>query len=225
MSFSNTKFSPVEAIKNARRIADHAVSLGIEDRETKGHSNRIVSYHLGAVLADSVLQAGLNYHTVVRPRVKRILEIYPDTDKMSSVMLIIKENKAAEFLDWNHHEKVSRFVEVVNFLNASSIQNVCDLRDHLQEDRCRNDLLGITGIGPKTVDYLSCLVGLDCIAVDRHVKLFVENAGLEIKGYDSLKLVVSYAADLLGIARRDFDSWMWSFMSSQRRSNAQYQLL
>jgi endonuclease III len=35
----------------------------------------------------------------------------------------------------------------------------------------RQILLGLQGIGPKTCDYLGCLVGIDCIAIDRHITM------------------------------------------------------
>ena len=73
------------------------------------------------------------------------------------------------------------------------------------------------GIGPKTVDYLACLVGADCIAVDRHIRGFAEAAGLENNGYEYLRQVFSFAADLLDVSRREFDARIWHYQSIKVR--------
>ena len=39
--------------------------------------------HMGALLTDAVLQAGINFNTVVRPKVKRLLDTYPESDTTS----------------------------------------------------------------------------------------------------------------------------------------------
>jgi hypothetical protein len=65
---------------------------------------------------------------------------------------------------------------------------------------------------------MSCLVGLDRIAVDRHIKAFAIEAGVLVADYDSLGAAMSYAADLLGMSRRDFDAWVWQ-TTSERISN------
>jgi hypothetical protein len=65
---------------------------------------------------------------------------------------------------------------------------------------------------------------MDHIAVDRHVKTFANEAGVLISGYDELQAAVSFAADLLGLARRDFDAWIWHRFSRPITSPAQYEL-
>jgi endonuclease III-like uncharacterized protein len=90
-----------------------------------------------------------------------------------------------------------------------------ELKLWLVQDEARENLLSLQGIGPKTYDYLCCLVGIDCIAVDRHVRTFANEAGVYINDYDRLKSVVSYAADLLGMTRRDFDAWIWKTISAR----------
>ncbi|MEJ0023255.1 MAG: hypothetical protein WDN76_07345 [Alphaproteobacteria bacterium] len=47
-------------------------------------------------------------------------------------------------------------------------------------------MLAINGVGPKTYDYLACLVGVDCIAVDRHIKAFASAAGVSANSYETL---------------------------------------
>jgi len=68
--------SAIEVLSVARRIANQAKDEGVLFEEKR---TRSTCGHLGAVLADSILQAGLNYTTVVRPRVLAILQVYPSS--------------------------------------------------------------------------------------------------------------------------------------------------
>lgn len=210
MISDNSHQAVLETLNSARIIADYAATLGADDVRIE---RRATTNHLGAVLADSALQAGVNYRTVVKPRVDRIISLYPETSDMTGIQAVIENDGVADYLQWKHTEKIGRFTALVRTLQDSDITDVQELRGWLLHPNCCSELLKIPGIGPKTVDYLCCLVGIDCIAVDRHVKRFVKNAGLEITDYDGLKLAVSFAADLLGISRRGFDSWLWKFVS------------
>lgn len=204
------------ALCAARCIADHAVGQGILRTNVP---IRPVYDHMGAVLADSVLQAGLNYSTIVRPRVQAILEIFPAAKTVSALTQVIAMHGSGKFLQWRHHEKVSRFDDLVEFLVCSNIENTSDLNEALLNDSFRSDIREVRGIGPKTVDYMACLVGVDCIAVDRHIRGFAELAGLKDVSYEYLRDAFSFAADLLSISRREFDASIWQFqaMSNSRQ--------
>ncbi len=206
----------LEQLAFARQIADHADRLGVHRWPV---ASRAVSDHLGAVLADSVLQAGMSYRTVVRVRVERIKSRFPDTATLSGVTALIDREEVGDFLLWNHPTKLLRFVILAQFLAEQGIETTTDLKRGLGVSGIREGLLELHGIGPKTYDYLCCLVGVDCIAVDRHVKTFASEAGVSVSDYEHLKSIVSWAADLLGVARRDFDAWIWRTISARRASN------
>lgn len=212
----DTRGSAIEVLLAARRIADHAKDEGALCDET---SPRATCEHVGAILADSVLQAGLNYATVVRPRVMAILRNYPEADTVSAVLRLTQKEKTGEFLNWRHHEKVSRFENLVAFLADWDIEDAMDLRTHLSTERFCSAVQSVHGVGPKTVDYMACLVGIDSIAVDRHVRTFAKTVGVENDDYAFLRKSFCCAADLLELPRREFDAWLWrrsaSFMPKQ----------
>ncbi|MGR6465815.1 hypothetical protein [Rhizobium sp. PAMB 3182] len=211
--------TPAEIISAARKIADYAEAEGVSGRPTV----RRASYeHLGATFADAVLQAGLNYETVVRPRVIRILNAYPDATTTEVLFDIVREGRTAEFLNWSHPVKTDRFARLVTTIYESGIANVSELRSQLRDERFSAQLQTLNGIGPKTVDYMACLVGIESIAVDRHIRTYAGRAGLEGKDYDYLKWVFCYAADLLSVSRREFDAWVWQREAS--RNNRQLTL-
>lgn len=206
MNRTGARGSAIEVLLAARRIADHAQDEGALVEEK--HS-RATCEHLGAVLADSVLQAGLNYTTVVRPRVLAILRAHPNRRTISSLVSLIQDGETGAFLNWRHKEKVSRFEALVAFLKDWGVEDVQDLRARLVSDEFCDAIQSVNGIGPKTVDYMACLVGIDSIAVDRHVRTFAKMVGVENDDYHFLRKSFCCAADLLSLPRREFDAWLW----------------
>lgn len=201
----------VQMLLAARLVADYARELGAD---TERQEVRPVYDHMGALLADSVLQAGLNYNSVVRPRVHAILAKFPECDRTSELVRVLDGGRAATFLNWTHAEKVGRFEALVWFLNDQSVETVSDLELRLHGAEFVALLREVRGIGPKTVDYMGCLVGLDSVAVDRHVRTFARRVGVLNDDYDFLKSVFCCAADLLSLSRRQFDAWVWRRESS-----------
>jgi hypothetical protein len=135
----------------------------------------------------------------VKIRIDRIVQDFPEAATLSGMFNVIASIGVAEFLRWHHHTKVSRFVCLAELLRNESIDDFHQLRTWLQNPACREKLRAIHGVGPKTVDYLCGLVGLDFIAVDRHIRAFASDAGVTAADYDFLQTVISYAADLLGV--------------------------
>jgi hypothetical protein len=211
----------LEQLSSARRIADHANRLGVDRSPLP---RRLASEHLGAVLADAVLQAGVNYQTVVQTRVNRIELHFPEAATLSGIIAVIERDGASDFLLWKHPTKVMRFVSLAELLAVKGIDSTLELKTWLCFSGARRDLLDLHGIGPKTCDYLCFLVGIDCVAIDRHVKTFANEAGVTATDYEYLKSVVSYAADLLGMTRRDFDSWIWRTISARAKTDHQLSL-
>lgn len=195
----------------ARRVAELATGEGALGTPAKV---RPTLGHMGAVIADAVLQAGLNYASVVRPRVTAILENYPHADRVSALVKLVEEGRVESFLNWVHPTKVCRFQDLVRFLSESSVETAAELRVRLGCSGFCTALRTVSGVGPKTVDYLACLVGIDSVAVDRHVRTYAVRAGVESRDYDFLRDVFCSAADLLSVSRRTFDAWVWRVESS-----------
>ncbi|WP_158151288.1 HhH-GDP family DNA glycosylase [Pantoea ananatis] len=212
MKHKNNDLDHFDIIEFARKIAERAKDMGLINNGLK--KNRKISNHIGVILADAALQAGVNYNNVVKSRIENIYHNFPECYKLSNVHLLTIAGRSSEFLRWNHHVKVQRFENLVLFMRDNNIEYVKDLYHALEKDQFKEGLLNIHGVGPKTIDYLSCLVGIDSIAVDRHIKKFATRAGLYTESYDLIKDTFCYAADFLSISRRDFDYLIWEFESS-----------
>lgn len=200
------QMNPVEALVAARKLADFATADGIG---IGWNAARCSCNHLGAVLADSILQAGLNYRAVVRPRVARILVEFSQADSIDVLLEIIDSGETSSFLNWEHPTKISRFERLVFSVHESGIKDARDLRCRLGDETFCEALQLLDGVGPKTVDYMACLVGIESIAVDRHIRSYAKRAGVETTDYHHLKRVFCFAADLLTVSRRAFDAWIW----------------
>jgi hypothetical protein len=202
-------------LKAARQVADFASTQGVPS----SYGVRRSTYnHAGALFADAVLQAGLSYRAVVAPRIVRILRDFPSADCVSALVGLIKKGDTAALLDWQHPAKVERFEHLVNFFYQAGVETTGDIRRVIVSDLFCSELQLLNGVGPKTVDYIACLVGIESIAVDRHIRAFAIKAGIDMKDYNFLKNVFCFAADLLEISRREFDSWVW-FRESRKTSS------
>ncbi len=201
-------------LRKAHQIADYACMLGASETQP---AVRQKTTHVGAALADAVLQAGLSYRNVVFPRVQRIQRDFPETATLYGLVEIIERDAVPTFLLWHHETKIGRFKALVALLDDALVDDADSLRNWMCRSHARAAMLSLHGIGPKTFDYLGCLLGLEWIAVDRHIKLFVEEAGVDTRDYDTVRETVSFAADLLGMSRRGFDGWIWELMAGRSK--------
>ncbi len=171
--------------------------------------------HMGATLTDTVLQAGLNYRSVVLPRVSRILDLYPNAKTTTSFWRLFCDVGPNELLQWSHPEKINRLTRLVEVLRAKRLETEFEVACWLRSLSAADELLAIKGIGPKTVDYLKILVGIPTVAVDRHVRSMFWLLGLEFTAYDDCRAIVCKAADLLRLEPHIVDGMIWQFVSSR----------
>lgn len=171
---------------------------------------------MGATLSDAVLQAGLNYNTVVRPRVTRIINCFPSATTTSKFLDLIDELGIEHVLNWQHPEKLSRAIALANFFYVRSIETENCLGEWLQSAANCDNLENVRGVGPKTVDYLKMLAGIPAVAVDRHIRTFVNSAGVKANDYASIREVVELAADALQVHRTNLDYAIWVHVSQVR---------
>ena len=77
---------------------------------------------MGATICDAILQAGTKYDTVVRPRVARVREIYPEATTTSAFRRLLREEGAKKVLAWRDEEKPNRVVGLTEFLIGKGIE-------------------------------------------------------------------------------------------------------
>lgn len=108
--------------------------------------------HLGATIADAVLQANMRYETHVRPRINRIIRLFPAAATMLGLRSTLAERTTIGFLDWRGADRAKRFDDIVTLFSAEGIETEDDLSQWLMNEKNLFKLAMIKGIGPKTVD-------------------------------------------------------------------------
>jgi hypothetical protein len=171
--------------------------------------------HLGATIADAVLQANMRYETHVRPRVSRIRREFPPAATMSGLKNTLVEKTTTGFLDWGGLDRVKRFDDIVNLFSSESIETEDDLRQWLTNERNLFKLAMIKGIGPKTLDYFKILTGIETCAIDRRLLDFLLQAGIDASSYEEAKEIINLAADIMGVRRTYFDHSIWEYIGKK----------
>lgn len=198
---------------SSERLAQYVRSLPefVNHETIDGNYN-----HIGATVADAVLQANNRYATNVKPRVNRILTTYPNDRTTTAALHLLKGMPATEFLSWRGEDRAERFSRVLDLCASEHIETESDLRNWLLDNSNLPKLRSIKGIGPKTVDYFKILVGVSTSAIDRHLLNFLGMAGLTSCGYSEAQAIINDTADILEVDRAYFDRSIWQYMS--RRS-------
>lgn len=170
--------------------------------------------HMGATIVDSILQAGLNYKTVVYPRVKKLILSYPNYKTTCDFLILIQTIPLTNLINWTNEVKINRIKELSWFLYNNSIETEANLAIWLEDYENKQKLKQIKGIGNKTIDYLTMLSGKPAIAIDRHLFKYLEYAGVVVKSYEEANKIYSYVANQLNMTFYELDKKIWTYMSS-----------
>lgn len=176
--------------------------------------------HVGATLADAVLQANNNYERNVRGRIDRIRKDYADCVTLKDLQRLLHTITAQKFLHWNGTRKPDTFRALVNLLAREGVDTEAELRTWLRQDDSKAKLLTVPFVGPKTADYLKILVGLPTAAIDIRLLRFLERAGLGKPDYDDAQRIIHQAADLMKVGRAHLDHSIWRYMSPSSEADS-----
>lgn len=168
---------------------------------------------MGATLTDVMFQAGVNWHNSVEPRIKKI-QLYKELATINGLQDYFKKHDAEVFFDWKGR-KPRNFLNVVNFLDSQFVETESDLRKWLLLPGSLEKLREQPGFGNKTVDYIKIVVGLQSVAVDRHVITMLGRAGIHDVEYSEARNIVMGAADLLKVNPSILDHSIWYYISGQ----------
>ena len=174
----------VELCNYAEKLANF-----IQKKEFVPVTQRTPYYHMGATITDSILQAGLNYHHVIYPRVLKLLTEYSDYKTTCDFIILMQVFPLTELVAWKNSKKLQRISNLSWFLYMNGIENEDQLAKWLDIEENISQLRKVDGIGPKTVDYLKILSGNQAVAIDRHLFVFLELAGIFRCSYQDASLI------------------------------------
>lgn len=192
-------------------LCDHFVGSGVVALVDRGA--RRCESHVGALLADCVLQAGLSYRHVVQPRVARVKSLFPYATRVSIFADVLDDVGAEHVLQWTHAEKPRRLDCIVTVLMCEGVETTYDLGRWLDDGSGRAILRTVKGVGPKTLDYMQILCGTPTCAIDRHVVAFMESAGVVPRDYDHAHAIFTHCAAVLSVPADQLDSALWRHQS------------
>lgn len=177
--------------------------------------------HMGATLADAVLQAGVNFERTVKPRVDAILQQYPEARTTTAFSALVREKGAAEILNWQDGPKPQRLLDLLHLLRDEGIETETALLSWLNQEGNSAHLQEIKGIKIKTHDYLRILCGdPEAVAVDVNLRTFFRLAGVGVSGDEDLAATVKRAAHLMGVTPAGLDHAIWSWVASTRANRS-----
>jgi hypothetical protein len=166
------------------------------------------SNHIGAMLAESALQAGLDYEAVVVPRVKQFLLKYGAASTVSGLLQALRAARAETVLGIKNSRKCRTLVELADLLSAEGVETADDFRTWLQQPESRSKLLAVYGVGVKTAAYLRLLAGLPAIAIDIHLRRAAADVGV-VRSDDELERLYTAAAQAEAIPLPEVDGSLW----------------
>ena len=165
--------------------------------------------HMGATIAEAILQSGMRYHAQVVPRVAAIIAAYPEATTSKAFLCVLVAHTPQKVIAINGR-KAAYMLALTQFLAEAALATEADLRRWLEEAANAHKLLAIKGVGPKTISYLRLLVGSPtAVAVDTRLRAFLHKANIATTGYDDTVAVVVAAAALLGVTPATLDASIW----------------
>ncbi|GAB3852956.1 hypothetical protein GCM10027610_082120 [Dactylosporangium cerinum] len=190
-------------------LASHVqrVDLSIDVHRQNGYG------HVGAILVDAILQAGMRYETV-NARAHRFRSEQPDADTTSGLLALGGPDRLREMLKWPG-KKPDRIHRLALHLATHGVDTVEQLAAFVSNRENVTALCAINGVGPKTADYLCILAGVSTAAVDVHLRSFAADAGLPDLSYGDLHSCYLGAAERLEVDPRDLDRAVWRYVSGR----------
>lgn len=183
-------------------------------------TQRTPYYNMAATLTDSVLQAGMNYKSVVYPRVYNILSKYSDYITTCDFIILFQTIPIEEIIQWKNKRKQDTICDLAWYLYNCNVNTEDDLAKWILDDRNAESLLEINGVGRKTVDYMKLLSGQQAIPIDRHMFQFLEIAGVLTVDYREASKILRKTASVLKVGESVLDKTIWNYMS-QKKSDGQ----
>jgi endonuclease III len=167
------------------------------------------SDHLGGVLVDAVLQSGINYRSVVEPRVKSFMAAYPSANTLPGLRQALEAKGPQALLNVANARKLRTLPALVELMSHEGVETVKDFKRWMARPACEAKLAAVHGVGPKTIAFLKLLLGIDAIAIDVHILRETRKAGVGETDPARLADLFAKAARRCGQPLAQIDGALW----------------
>lgn len=171
--------------------------------------------HMGAVVVDSALQRRQRYRPTVLPRIRGLIEAWPDASTTSAFAARFAAGDLGAVIRWSGRERLEQIQQTAEVLQNLGIETVAQfgaaLADPVQRVGVRSALRRVRGVGDKTLDYFDVLTNNpEAVAVDVRVRAVARRAGITNVTYRHLADVIRVAARGRGWRPSDLDAAIWA---------------
>lgn len=177
--------------------------------------------HLGAIIVDAILQSGINYKAVVKPRVDALRAGHPGARTTSGFLALAKRIGLPTLIHWSGKEKIERILIVARFLRDEGVETRADLKAWLESSINVERLKQLRGIGNMTADYFGMLAGIETIAPDGLINGFIGLAGLKMSSYHDTREILEEVARRLCVSPIALGFSIWEYMAGPASVEAQ----
>lgn len=174
--------------------------------------------HVGAIIVDAILQSGMNYQKIVRPRVEKLKATYPDARTTDDFLDLIERVGLSELIGWNGKAKLETIRSIAGLFQREGIQTRADLRGWLLQFGNADRMKQIKGVGNMTADYIKMLAGVEVCAADGLTIGFMKQAGLEHSSYEESRDVLTKSARIMDVSPIALCFSIWDYVHSKRQS-------
>jgi len=173
--------------------------------------------HVGAIIVDAILQSGINYKAVVKPRVEALKVGYPESRTTSGFLALVERIGLSTLIRWNGKGKIAGILNVARILRNEGVETRADLRAWLESSANVERLKLLRGVGNMTADYFRMLAGIETIAPDGLINGFIGRAGLKASSYHDTREMLEQVARRLGVSPIVLGFSIWEYMASTRK--------
>jgi thermostable 8-oxoguanine DNA glycosylase len=182
------------------------------------NSRNTTNNNMGATIIDGILQAGLNYQNVVKPRVDKFKNEHRDIKTTSQFYELISNNDLPELIKMKG-QKPERIHALVKFLKNEKVETEDDFYTWLENSNNLLRLSNIKGIKSKTIDYLKILTGhKETVAIDTRLINFIKLCCPELENvsYEFGHNLLMKTSKKLNIEAATLDFSIWSYMTNHK---------
>lgn len=217
----------VEFIRNSNdfQFLDIASSYNYKTGDTFSlsvdNSRNLTNNNMGATIIDGILQAGLNFKFVVKPRVDNFKNEYRNIKTTTEFYNLINTKDLSELINMKG-QKIERIITLVNFLKTKKIETEDDFYVWLSNEENTLELSNLKGIKTKTIEYFKILTGhKNTVAVDVRLRNFIKLCcdNLEITNDKLAYEILMKVAEKLKVEPATLDYSIWSYMIPERLKN------
>ncbi|MEU1631111.1 hypothetical protein ABZ746_38910 [Streptomyces sp. NPDC020096] len=172
--------------------------------------------HMGAVICDASFHARRKYASTIRPRLLQLQSAWPDAATVRGFQARLAVEDLALAMSFKSPRRVATAHGITDLLAAQGVDTRDDLHAWLGHRANRAALRTVKGVGPKSVDYISNLVGRSQVAVDVHLRAFAADAGISLPRYEQLQAVYEETATILRHEPGGLEHAVWRLKSQTR---------